>query len=619
MCGINGFNFRDKNLIREMNQAIKHRGPDDEGIYLDKDVSLGNVRLAIIDLSLAGHMPMSNRRGNLWITYNGEIYNFKELRRSLKKNGYRFKSNTDTEVILYLYDKYGENCVKKLNGMFAFAIWDKKKRELFLARDRAGIKPLYYFWNGGRFIFSSELKSLLSHKIPRRVNELAVQAYMRLLYIPGETTIWQGIKKLLPGHGLILKGGNLRIKHYWEIDNGKMINNKSEIKEKIRALLTDSVKRQLVADRPVGIFLSGGIDSTTILALATKIKKAPLSTFSVGFDIKIQSEKYNADFYLARRSAQYYKSQHHEVWLNSKKALETFTQAVNYLDEPIANPNLIPIYLLAQFARKKVVVTLGGDGGDELFGGYDRYWQAQQLSWYQQLPLNLRSHYLNPLLRCLLKKDQDFEKRLNTDKPLSKYFLFMAELETEVSKILTGESSMSQIQALLLNNATKKKFRSFFDQFSYLDFKNWLPEESLAKTDLMTMAHGLEQRVPFLDNRIIDLAFHLPWRYKLGWRYRKKILRESFAAILPKEILSAPKRGFFTPAAKWLRDKWWIDFVRQVLGRQELEKHGFFDSKVVEKIILDHVLQRKYNLNLIWVLLTFQIWYNLNMKDHGKN
>ena len=614
MCGINGFTFPDRAVIESMNRQIKHRGPDDGGIYLDRRISLGNVRLAIIDLSRRGHQPMLDEEKRFVVSFNGEIYNFMELRAQLLRKNYTFLSNTDTEVILNLYREYGEQAFRMLNGMFAISIWDSREGKLVLARDRVGIKPLYYCFDGGRLLFSSEIKALFCHPISKKINRTALDLYMRLMYVPSPLTMYEGIHKLIPGQLMIWKKGKLRKTFFWKLPGSITRGvDKSRTKTELRELLTDSIRRQLVADRPVGVFLSGGIDSTILLALATEINASPMMTFSVGFSSIPQEEKFNADLALASRSARHFASDHHEYRIDPQQALTDFRSLCATLDEPIANPTHIPTYALAREARKEVVVSLGGDGGDELFAGYDRYLEARVLEHYQKIPKAIRKSLVSRMLRLLRGKvSEDFFIHLEAASQAEKYLVFMGQVESQLAKIYPSkqENALATLTAL-------RGFRTalpFHELLPRLDFLHWLPEESLMRTDKMTMQFGLEQRVPFLDNRVIDLAFNIPFSWKVGLRQRKLILRQAFRDLLPAFILEAPKRGFFSPGAKWLRDRSWLAYTRENFSPGSLRESGVFNGEELVDMLDAHVSGKQYNLNLIWAALTFQSWYAENFR-----
>ncbi|MBU2564057.1 asparagine synthase (glutamine-hydrolyzing) [Patescibacteria group bacterium] len=565
MCGINGFNFKDKELIEKMNEKIKHRGPDGSGVYTDDNISLGHRRLSIIDLSENGKQPMFNEDKSLCLIFNGEIYNFKELKEDLKNH--TFSSKTDSEVILHLYEEYKEDCLKYLNGIFAFAIYDIKNKELFLARDRIGVKPLYYYYDNQKLIFSSEIKAILEHNIKREIDLEAMNHYFRLMYVPAPLTMFNNIYKLKPGHYLKFKK-DLKIKKYWDVKDFKKIKDKEKIINEIQKLMKKSIKGQLISDKPVGVFLSGGIDSTSVLGIAKEFKK-DLKTFSVGFDINDPNRKFNADLDLARKTSKIYNTEHYELMINSKDILENLEKVVYHMDEPVAEPTQIATYLLAELAKKHVDVVLGGDGGDELFGGYKRYYYAHLLRFI-------------PFLKS----------KLHTK--------FMLQDEKEIKKILLN---------------TKNTTKSFFSKnylkngLMFADLKTWLPDESLMRSDKMTMANGLEQRVPILDHYLVELGFKIPNKFKMkDTDQGKEIFIEAMKEYLPDHILKSDKKKvWLTPMSEWLRTDL-KEFAEKKLFTNLSEE--YFNVKEIEKIFNDHIKRKKYNLNLIWALIVFKIWYN---------
>ncbi len=429
MCGINGFNFRDRSMIERMNMAIKHRGPDGSGVFVQDKISLGHNRLSIIDLSPAAAQPMTSSDGNA-IVFNGEIYNFRALKKELETS-YPFRTQSDTEVILASYKKWGRACVKRFNGIFAFAIWDKSRNELFLARDHIGIKPLYYFYDGSKFIFSSEIKALLEHPIPRVIDQNAFQLYLRALYVPEPLTMLERINKLPPASIAVVKDGRLMMEKYWEAGHEPYFPGK---RTEIAALLCDqvrqSVSRQLISDRPLGVYLSGGIDSSVVLDCMARAR-TNIDTFSVGFDVAEteQREKFNADFNLAQKTAAHYGTRHHEVMLSYRDILDDFEKCIWQMDEPISNPTALAMFKLALFTKSTADVVLGGDGGDELFGGYDRYRMSLAASYYQKLPA---------ALRALLSFSEKAQK-LNVPAGIERFALFMFQKDDVVSRVLNKD------------------------------------------------------------------------------------------------------------------------------------------------------------------------------------
>ena len=617
MCSINGFNWQDEALAREMNKVTAHRGPDGTGIFADNGISLGHNRLAIIDLSPTGSQPMRTRDGRLTIVFNGEIYNFKELRNVLEKK-YHFQSSSDTEVILHCYMEYGVDCARKLNGVFAFAIWDAQKKELFLARDQSGVKPLYYLWDGKRFIFSSEIKAILEHDIPREVDKTAFNLYMRMLYVPEPYTMFKGIKKFPPAHCAVLKGTEFSLKRYWEVEDFSNRTSREETVETIRELFGDSVKRQLISDRPVGIFLSGGIDSTAVLGAASDVVSGAIKTYSVGFDIDVQKEKFNADFLLARETARAYKTEHHELMISGRDISDNLKNIAWHLDEPNANPTAGVIFLLSRMAKKDVAVVLGGDGADELFGGYRRYALSKTLRAVLRLPQSIKRALASSL--ALFGKEDGSKKVLLSD-PTSLFLSFMSQKEFNTVSILNPE----------INNdgLTHSHFERYFknidligDFEKYLmntDRQSWLTDDSLFRSDKMSMAFGLEQRVPILDYRLVEQAYRIPTHWKIkgvGIRQDtfqgKQIWKDAILSYLPEPVRHQQKRGFFTPMAKWLR----TDLKEQVSGILSPTHLNpeFFNVEEVQRMWHDHLESKKYNLNLIWATVMWQLWYDAFMK-----
>jgi len=594
MCGINGFNFRDENLIKAMNKKIRHRGPDDEGLYVDDTVSLGHCRLSIIDLSEKGRQPIFNEDKSLCIVFNGEIYNFQELRKDLELRGHKFISNTDTEVVLHLFEDKKEQCLKLLNGIFAFAIWDIKNKELFLARDRIGVKPLYYYRDENKFIFSSEIKAILEHDIKREVDPNALNYYFRLMYVPAPLTMFKNIYKLPQAHYLKLSlrtsNPEPKIIKYWDITDFSDLKSKAEIIERIQVLMKQSVKGQLISDRPVGIFLSGGIDSTSVLGITREFKSDTIKTFSVGFEIEDPNNKFNADFLLARETSKFYNTEHHELLVSSKDILDNIEKVIYYLDEPIAEPTQIATFLLSKLAKEQVAVVLGGDGGDELFGGYKRYY-------YSYLLDKFRATALFPPLKTKI------------------YAKFMFQKEAEIGKILNGDIN----RAGLTNKFFKKNYFSrtkdvrvpdYEKLFMLTDLKTWLADESLMRTDKMTMAHGLEQRVPILDHHLVELAMKIPSKFKMkDEKHGKAIFIEAMKKYLPKHILeSEQKKVWLTPMSEWLRGDL-NGFAKQVLSADYCrESKKYFDFNGIEEMFNQHINKERYNLNIIWALIAFNIW-----------
>jgi len=611
MCGINGFSAyggsasggNNRILIEKMNEKIRHRGPDDEGFYLDENISLGHRRLSIIDLSDKGRQPMFNENKSLCLVFNGEIYNFQELRKDLENKGHRFYSQADSEVILHLYEDRKEDCPKFLNGIFAFAIWDIKNKELFLARDRIGVKPLYYFRDPStssgqvKFIFSSEIKAILEHDIKREINTEALNYYFRLLYVPAPLTMFKNIFKLPQGHWLRVKNGMVEIKRYWDVVDfstygGSAVGRKEVIIREIQRLMEKSVKGQLISDRPVGIFLSGGIDSTSVLGMTREFKADKIKTFSVGFEIDDPNNKFNADFHLARQTSKFYNTEHHELLVNSKDILNDLENVIYHLDEPIAEPTQTATFLLSKLAKEQVAVVLGGDGGDELFAGYRRYYYAHILDKYSLIGLP-------PFVREKI------------------YAKFMFQKEKEIGKILNKDINNNNITHQFFKDTYFKNCKTnFLKNFMLTDLKTWLADESLMRTDKMTMAHGLEQRVPILDHHLVELSAKVPDKFKIGdEKQGKAIFIEAMKEYLPKHILeSTKKKVWLTPMSQWLREDLNKLATEILSDNYSSITKNYFNFNEIEKIFVDHVNKKKYNLSIIWALITFQAWSRQNFK-----
>lgn len=609
MCSINGFNWKDEKLIHRMNDVTRHRGPDGTDIYMDNHLSLGHNRLSIIDTRSIANQPMKSNDGRYVIVFNGEIYNFNEIKKELE-NHYDFKTSGDTEVILASFKKWGYDCLAHFNGMFAFAIWDNLTNSLFLARDSAGIKPLYYYWNDSKFIFASEIKAILEHPVPRILNHFAFQAYMRTLYTPGPHTMFKDINKLLPGHYMVFKDNSLNIYKSKEFifkepsvdfKNPKLLQNQIE----------SAVTRQLISDRPLGIYLSGGLDSTTILNSVSKVQK-DIKTFSVGFELENeeQSVKFNQDLLLARKTAQFYKTDHHEILVKKDEIIPLLKDAVYFLDEPISNATVIPMLKISRYARNFVTVILGGDGGDELFGGYERYRLSRISSYYQLLPNFIRR----------ITNRFDVCRKLNTTKGVEQFGLYMFQKNETLSSIIKDTDENLN----LVNKYFDSNLISNFSNFSgpeilmKVDKESWLVDESLVRSDKMSMAGGVEMRVPLLDLELERYSINIPINSKVGLFKNKKILRKAMKGSIPGFILSAPKRGWFSPGSKWLRDEKISKFVEEVFDDDYYtETSQLFNMKELRLLFSNHKAKKGYYYNLIWSVLFFQMWakrYNVKLK-----
>lgn len=602
MCAINGFNFQDKDLILKMNQTTRHRGPDGTGVFWGDGISLGHNRLSIIDLSEAAGQPMKSNDGRLEIVFNGEIYNFRELKKQLPDH--MFKTSGDTEVILAAYKKWGRDCVKKFNGIFAFAIWDKEKRELFLARDQIGVKPLYYFWDGKKLIFSSEIKAILEHDVPRVLNKEAFAHYLRVLYVPEPLTMFRGINKLPPATYATLKDGRLETHKYWEMGGGDhLAGDRAEIAKDLRTRIREAVGRQLVSDRPLGIYLSGGIDSSAVLDSVAQIR-SNIETFSVGFELEKggDREKFNQDFYLASRTAKHYGTHHNEVMLSPHDVVELFERSVWHLDEPISNPTIIPMMKLAKFAKEKAAVVLGGDGGDELFGGYDRYRLSLMCDRYQKLPAIARSMF-----------DRFAKlKKLNTPAGVKRFELFMFQKDQAIERAVSGDILSIDTEKFFADKyfatADDRDAKNFTEKLMNVDCQSWLVDFSLMMTDKASMSAGLEVRVPMLDRELVEFAARIPFEYKVGAFDTKMILKDAFRGRLPAFLSGQPKRGWFSPGAKWLRLENIYGMARDIFSDSYWpEVAPLFQADELLKMLDEH-RSGKYYPNTLWAIMAFKNW-----------
>ncbi len=617
MCGINGFTFPDSTLIRNMNTATAHRGPDETGEWVGEEISFGHNRLAIIDLSPRGHQPMWDAAHEVVIIFNGEIYNYQELRAELASE-YTFNSESDTEVILNAYKKYGPECVKKFNGIFAFALWDTRTRELFLARDHAGIKPLYYCEQDNQLIFSSEIKAILEHAVPRHVNPVAFNLYFQLLYIPEPETMFAGIKKLPAAYyARWQQGKGLTMVKYWEPFAGEQKKSYTQTVTEIQDLFRDSVKKQLISDRPVGIFLSGGLDSTAVLGAAQAIHRGPLKTFSVGFAVEDQDHKFNADLVLARKTAEFYQTEHTELLITPTDLWAEVKKIAWHLDEPNFNPTAGAMYLLAKKAKESVAVVLGGDGADELFGGYPRYYYSRIISKYQRLGITGKA-----LAWCLQKIGlKALGNKLRLSPNQDQVLAFLAQKNEGLRTFIAPHQFLPQAAA---DHLAERYFKTpdaqidFENYFMKIDREGWLRDESLHRTDTMSMAHGVEARVPILDYRLIELGEKIPVPWKISlWQNSKnfqgkKIWKDAILPFLPPHVLNQPKRGWFTPMAKWVRTDL-KDPVAAVLEEAKTNSE-FFTAEGIDTLWQGHLSGKRYNLNSIWAIVMWQLWYNRYIK-----
>jgi len=608
MCGITGFyGLEDKNLLKRMSKTLIHRGPDEENLFFEKNIGLAQRRLSIIDLK-KGLYPIHNEKKTVWLVFNGEIYNFKKLKQELEKN-HKFYTKTDAEVLVHLYEDYGEKLLSKINGMFAFVIWDSKKKKFFAAIDRIGQKPFYYALINKKFLFASELKAILEYKeFKRKVDLSSINDYLSFGYIPPPNTIFKGIHKLIPGHYLIYQGGDIKVLKYWDLNNEKKIfMGEDAYCKKILNLLQDSIKKRLVSDVPIGIFLSGGIDSSLITAIASKLKKN-VKTFSIGF-----SEKNYNEIKYARIISEKFDTDHNEFFVEPD-AIKILPKIIWAEDEPFSDSSEIPTYYVSKIARKKIKVALGGDGGDELFAGYERRYKMHRLvQKYQKIPKTPRK-FIKTVTSSINKFNEPRSflgkvKRFNDTSLIS-----LAQKHTEWMSEFKGNMK----EKLLIKGLEKRKnyFESFSNNFNnnyldnilYLDLKTYLPNDVLVKVDRCSMINSLEVRAPFLDYRFVEFVNTIPSKFKLKGRDSKYILKKSAEKILPKEIIKKPKQGFNIPLKEWFKDEL-NEFSKQILFDKRLSKRGIFNEKYIKKIFENHIKNKgDYSSNL-WSLLKLELWF----------
>ena len=635
MCGICGkISLKGEtisaDLIAKMMGSLAHRGPDDEGSFIetvrttansDITVGLGHKRLSIIDLSPDGRQPLTNEDETLWLVFNGEIYNHPTLRQELLARGHRFKSETDTEVILHLYEEKGIDALQDLNGMFAFALCDQSKQRLYLCRDRLGIKPLIYYQDNSSLVFASEIHALLQDKsIPREMDREALALYLTFNYIPAPFTIYEKMKKLLPGHYLLWDKGRVSTHEYWDITASTSSSSADDFhqhSQTLRQTLEDAVKIRMIADVPLGAFLSGGMDSSIIVALMARNSGKRINTFNISYpDLPIYDESN-----YARQVARMYNTDHHEIRLDSNEMLQIIPEALSSLGEPFADSSLLPTLVISKETRKKVTVALAGDGGDELFAGYRLYLGETFYKYYDYLPQWFRRHGLESWIPLL--PDSRNVKWLEYFRRVKKFIRgARGDLIHRLSlwrEVFSGELITSLLNGDLKPDETypgDSWLRALdgwpgddLNRLLYVEVKDSLPCDMLTKVDLMSMKKALEVRVPFLDHRVVELAFQMPGSMKLKGLKRKYILLETFKDLLPSSLHLRPKQGFEVPISAWLKNEL-KDMLEDYLSPQLLEKQGIFSSEVVESLKRDHMQNRRDTSWLLWNLIVFQHWYS---------
>ncbi len=658
MCGIAGWinlklsktpNGQNESVLHSMCEAIVHRGPDSEGLWLDEGVALGMRRLSVIDLHTGGQ-PVYSEDREIVVIMNGELYNYREVRADLEKLGHKFETQTDTEILPHLYQEYGDALIDHLNGMFAFALWDKRRKKLLIARDRFGEKPLYYGVFDGKLLFASEAKALLAHPSVKPELDLdTLRHYLSFDYVPAPMSIYKGISKLPAAHLLTVENGEINTRRYWNLSwrkgaeartlvranlsnepssangntlpTGRVSASFADTADELRDLLSDAVRMRLVSDVPLGILLSGGIDSSTVAAFATQHATEKVKTFSIGFE----EDSFDESKY-ARQVAKHLNTEHYEEILSAEKAGDLISEIGTWLDEPLSDGSLIPTLLLSQFVRKHVTVALGGDGGDELFAGYPMYYGHKVAAVYSSIPKFLRSGVIEPIVNSLpvSTKNMSFDykaKRFvaasNYDTVTRHHSWFGSFSVDEQKDLLTENvlnSSSGDIYAGARELLKSTDAENEIEQMQFLDMNLYMAEDILTKVDRASMAVSLETRAPFLDPRVGRFAASLPVDYKLKGKVGKYILKEAMKDLLPKSILHRPKKGFGIPIAEWLKGRL-NPLMHELLAPERLKTQGLFEPAYVQKLIEEHEKGIASHHKQIWTLLVFQLWWDNFLKQ----
>ena len=635
MCGIAGIlEFgrdarADSDALREMCRIMAHRGPDDEGFYFDGHVGIGMRRLSIVDLT-TGHQPISNENGSIWIVYNGEIYNHLSLRDQLIARGHAYQTQSDTETIVHLYEEYGRDCVKHLRGMFAFAIWDENKKVLFIARDRLGIKPLYYHFSRERFLFGSEIKVVLAHaNVLAQFNSGVLPEFLAFGYLSGDDTFYNGIRKLLPGHTLELTlEAEPEIRQYWNLDASLVHDSLDEqyYVRSYRELLEGAVESHLMSDVPVGVFLSGGVDSSAVAALMTKIRREPVETFSVGYGEHAYSE-----LPFARTVANHLKSVHHEILVNEQDFFNALPLLIWHEDEPIVWPSSVSLYFVARLARERVTVVLTGEGSDETLAGYTRYAFTLKNAAFDHVYRRLVPEVLrrrvrkglsaSPLIGATLRRKLAHTFLVQDGASWSAFYFdnfFSAFSETEQSDLLTQE-----VASQFTSGAAYRNVQEYWQHGSgellqrllYTDIKTYLVE-LLMKQDNMSMAASIESRVPFLDHLLVEFATRIPREVQINGLAGKQVLKKAVEDLLPHSILYRPKLGFPTPWSGWLAGPR-FDVIEATLLEPRTLSRGYFRREAIERLFHEHRTKYRDNYDRIWRLLNLELWHRVCLEGES--
>ena len=624
MCGIAGFvngelvgaaQERERaHLLDRMCRIIRHRGPDDQGMLIRGAVALGMRRLSIIDLT-GGHQPISNETQDVTVVFNGEIYNYRELQSDLEARGHHFQTHSDTEAIVHAYEEYGADCVTRFRGMFALALWDERSRTLFLARDRAGKKPLYYtLTTKGTLVFGSELKSLLQHpEVAREVNPSALDAYLTLGYVPDPLSIYKDIHKLAPGHHLVFKDGAIKLTQYWDFrydlaDEATPRAVAADYLEELRALLDEAVRVRLVSDVPLGAFLSGGIDSSAVVGLMARHMTQPVKTFSIGF----HEDSFNELKY-ARIAARHFGTEHEE-FIVTPDICDIVDELAWHFDEPFADSSAIPTYMVSKLARQRVTVILSGDGGDELFAGYTRYVTDRRRGSFARFPRIVREQLMQPLsvrlphgawgrnylYNIALDPVERYLDSVSVFTRLNKLSLYTADFSAQLRAAASGLPSFQDYAAHI-------RSRQPLDALLYIDSKTYLPGDILTKVDRMSMAASLEARAPLLDHKLIEFVTRIPAHLKMKGNETKHIFKEAIRDFVPAEILNRPKQGFGVPVNQWINQQL-RGRMRETLTGARAQGRGLVEQGYVALLLDEHERNRRDHSTQLWALFMLELW-----------
>jgi asparagine synthase (glutamine-hydrolysing) len=619
MCGIAGFADvaapgsrtldADRTRVKSMCDVMRHRGPDDDGFYVEPGVALGMRRLSIIDLS-TGHQPIHNEDETVWVVFNGEIYNYRELRHELEACGHRFYTSSDTETIVHGYEEWGEAVFSRLRGMFGIAVWDTRTRTLLVARDRAGIKPLYYARAAGRLFFGSEAKCVLVNpEIDRSLDATALDHYLAYQYTPREGSIFRGVQKLRAGHYLKVADGTVSVHQYWSLPVDRTFDgDERDALAELRSILGEAVRSHMVADVPLGAFLSGGIDSSLVVALMAAASERPVKTFSIGFEEAGYDELPHA-----RRVAAHLGTEHHE-FVVKPDALGILDRVVWHFDEPFADPSAIPTWYVSEMARRHVTVVLSGDGGDELFGGYTRYLPHPRVASFDRLAPGVGRAVAAATWRALPHgtRGKNFLRHVARN-PQGRYvdsvtFYHLDERAALLSPAVRAELRGWDAEAYFSRPFARLAHLPLKAQLMAFDFETYLAEDCLVKVDRMSMAHSIESRVPLLDHLVIEFAASLPAALKMPGDRLKHLLKELAFSLVPKEILDRPKQGFAVPIGNWFRGEMREAFG-DILGSPLTRQRGYFNYAFVDKVLADHLAGRRNHSWHLWMLLIFELWH----------